>query len=218
MSAFDELAREAWQASRNGRDLDARLLLGAAVTALAPEGTRPVIVGGTAADFWAADTTGGSLKPSKLIRASQDIDIVVLGYFGDAGRLRRALHGSNMFRRTTNKIPVEDCRGWIGTTYPVLVEVIDDELAGDPDRVATVEIGAGVAYLWGKEDTLWQYAENTISMRDRHDWSRALAIRGAQELDWGYIAEMATRDRMQFLVQALQERVPYEEVQALASA
>lgn len=214
MSAFDDLARAAWQASRNGRDLDARLLLGAAITALAPEGARPIIVGGTAVDFWAADTTGGSLEPSKLIRASQDIDIVVLGYFGDDGRLRRALHESKMFRRTSDKLPVEDCRGWIGTKYPVLVEVIDDELAGDPERVATVEIGAGVAYLWGKEDTLWQYAEN--SMRDRHDWARALAIRGAQELDWDYIAELATRDRMPFLVQALQDRLPYEDVQALA--
>lgn len=212
MSAFDELAAAAWQASKAGRDLEVRLLLGAAVTTLAPNGSRPVIVGGTAVDFWAADTTGGTLEPSKLIRASQDIDIVVAGFYGDAKKLRKALLDSGYFTPASDGISAESCRAWIGSTMPVMVEVIGDELAGDPDRVATVEIGDGTVYLWGVEDTLWQYAENTVSQRDRNDWARALAIAGAQDPDWDYIQELATTDRMEFLVPALQQEWAYEAV------
>lgn len=210
---FDALAGKAWGASKAGRDLDARLLLAAAVTTLAPPGVRPVVVDGTAVDFWAADTTGGNLTPSRLIRASQDIDIVVGGYAGDGAKLRRAMHESGSFQRTTAGIAVESCRGWIGTTLPVLVEIIDDDLAGDPDRVATIEIDGGTLYLWGIEDTAWQYAENAWSMTSREDWTRALAIREAQELDWDYMATLPTALAPRSLVQALRERWGYEELQ-----
>lgn len=213
MSAFAELAGQAWQATKDGRELEARLLLGAAVTALAPDGVKPVIVGGTAVDFWAADTTGGSLSPSKLIRASKDIDIVVGGFYGDDKRLRRALQASGLFEPARGDIDPELRRTWYGTTVPVQVEIIGQDLVGDPGRVATVEIGDGVAYLWGVEDTLWQYAENTISQRDRNDWARALAIRGAQDLDWAYLKERAAEDGMGFLIKAIDERWDYDAVQ-----
>lgn len=212
MSGFAELADAAWQASKAGRDLDARLLLGAAVTTLAPKGARPVIVGGTAVDFWAADTTGGSLEPSRLIRASQDVDIVVAGFYGDAKKLRLAMLASGNFKPASDGIAPESCRAWIGTSMPIMVEIIGDELAGDPDRVATVDIGDGTVYLWGIEDTLWQYAENTVSQRDRNDWARALAIAGAQEPDWDYIKSLAEASQMEFLVEALQGQWSYDEV------
>lgn len=195
--------------------LDARLLLAAAVQAVvAADGARVVLVRGSAVDFWAAETTAQGLQPSARLRASMDLDLVPLGTWGDARRVRRALHASGLFRPASPGIPVEQCRAWLPLDVPIGVEVIGEELAGDPDRVVRLEVDGAEAWVWGPEDTAWQYAENAWSQGSRDDWTRALAVAAAQSLDWAYVQEVARAAGLGFVAAALQAADAYDAMRA----
>jgi hypothetical protein len=178
-------ARRWWVA---GRTLEARLALAASLAALAaPQKIRPVVVGGTAVDFYAALSTPSGLEPSRSLRASRDVDVITVGEFGDAGRLRLLLEASPEFEADEPRIPAAQCRKWWLRGAPLLVEVMSGDLYGDPQRVVTVEFEGGEAYLWAPEDTAWQYAQSAQATRHQPSWERALAIARAQDLDWDYL-------------------------------
>jgi hypothetical protein len=209
VSAGSELFVQARQASTEGRDLDARLLLAAGITALAGNAVRPVVVGGTAVDFYAAKTTPQSLQASKELRASQDVDIITLGEFGsDPQRLRRILADSKEFSSDQEAIPEASRRRWWLKGAPLLVEVLRGELYGDETRLVTLDLdGAGSkVYLWGPEDTAWQYMQSGLATRHRESWERAVVIAKAQadqSWDWDYLATRVEPGAPIQLVEAL---------------
>ncbi len=213
MSGAASLFAKAKEAFAANQDLDARLLVAAGLTALGePLGIKPVVVGGTAVDFYAASTTPRGLERSTAIAGSQDLDVVAVGLYGDAATFRRAL-AVNGFTRV-GAIPVDACRGWLLAGAGILVEVLGGDLAGSEDRVVAIEVDDGVAYLWGPEDTVWQYAENAWSMRERPAWERARVISATQELDWDYLEEIVAREGKPLaIIACLRRGSSYEELQ-----
>lgn len=197
-----------------GRDLDARLALAAGLAELGrTAGIRPVVVGGTAVDFYAASTTArGELLPSRRLQASQDVDIItVAGAGSDAAGLRKLLAASPEFYADTPAIPVAGRRKWWLRDAPMLVEVLGDELYGDPERVVTLEIDGSEAYLWAPEDTVWQYAQLALSERSRTSWERARAIAAAQALlDWDYLRTRADTLAPVGIVEALRDEDSFD--------
>ncbi len=198
------------------RKLDARLALAAALAALGRSvGTLAVVVGGTAVDFYAAQATPLGLEPSPRLRASDDVDIIAVGSFGDAKLLRLALAASADFypRIAPDKLPVEDQRTWWVKGAPLAVDIIRGELYGDPERITRVAVAGGEAYIWGAEDTAWQYMQASLALRDRTCWERARAIAAAQEpLDWDYLRTRADALAPVGLVAALLEEDSYDEM------
>lgn len=209
MSAAAELFAKARQAHAEQRDLDARLLLAAGVTALAGKGVKPIVVGGTAVDFYAAKTTPQGLQASRDLRASQDVDLITLGEFGpDAPRLRKILSDSNEFSTDQEKFPEASRRRWWLKDAPLLVEVLGGELYGDDSRLVTLELddAGAVVYLWAPEDTAWQYMQNSLATNHRGSWERALVIckvQADQAWDWDYLASRVEPGAPIQLVEAL---------------
>jgi hypothetical protein len=207
MSAAADLLAQARIASEEGRDLDARLLLAAGITELANGEMKPVIVGGTAVDFYAAKTTPQGLQASKELRASLDVDVITVAEFGpDAPRLRKILQESGEFTGGPGQ------RGWWLKGAPLLVEVLGDELYGDEDRLVVLDIEGSPVYLWGPEDCAWQYMQSSLATRHRDSWERALVIARtqAQLWDWDYLATRVEPLAPIQLVEALQAGDSYD--------
>jgi hypothetical protein len=198
--------------SAAGRDLEARLALAAGLHALADPGLVPVVVGGTAVDFYAARTTPSGLEPSRILHASQDVDIIVLGAYTGAGRLRALLDSSGEFERNTHGIPVEQTRQWWFKGAPMLVEVLSGDLAGDPERVVLVDVEGGEAVLWGPEDTVWHYAQSALATTSASEWERAVILRHVQDLDWDYMRTLPDALAPATLVDALQAEETFDEM------
>lgn len=196
------------------RDLEARLALGAGLTALSQgTGITPVIVGGTAVDFYAAKTTPSGLTPSRELSASQDVDVIVVGVYAGASRLRQLLSKAPDFYRDNEKIPIQGTRKWWLKGAPMLVEVLGGELAGDPERVVRIEIGDGEATLWGPEDTIWHYAQASLALKDRYQWERARVLSKAQEtLDWPYMEGLVSPIEPHALFEALGAADSFEQM------
>lgn len=216
MSGASSLFEKAREASRTGRDLDARLALAAGISVLAGPDLRPIVVGGTAVDFYAAKATPTGLQPSRDLRASQDVDIITLGEFGaEPERLRRLLAASPDFYSEENAIPPARRRQWWLHGAPLLVEILRGELYGDPTRVLEIEVEDASAYLWSPEDTAWQYMQNALATKDRTSWERAVAIAAAQvplDWDWEYLASRTDSLAPVGLVQALRDADTYDEM------
>ena len=207
MSAAPELLRLAREAHADGRDLDARLLLAAGITALAGDRLRPIVVGGTAVDVYAATPTSRGLRPSRELSASQDVDLVTLGEFGpDATSLRRILQQSAEFVADQPAIPEASRRRWWLKGAPMLVEVLGGELFGSADRLVELEVEGAAVYLWAPEDCAWQYAQSSLATHHRESWERAVVIartQSRQAWDWDYLTTRAGPGAPAELVEAL---------------
>lgn len=214
MSDARELLQLAREAHRNGRDLDARLALAAGVTQLSGDSVRPIVVGGTAVDFYAAHSTPTGLRPSKDLRPSLDLDVVTVGEFGpDAARLRRILAASPEFYSQQSAVPVDGRRKWWLKGAPLLLEVLGGQLFGDPHRVFELRVQGAPLYLWGPEDTAWQSMQSSLATRDRASWERAVAIAAAQagpDWDWDYLSSRAEALAPRVLIDALRDGDDYD--------
>jgi hypothetical protein len=217
VSNASSLFEAARQASRDGRDLDARLALAAGIALLAAPNLRPIVVGGTAVDFYAAQATPeGGLRLNRDLRASQDVDIITVSEFGsDPVRLRNILAASPEFYSEEGKIPVEQRRKWWLKGAPILVEILRGELYGDPGRVIELEVEGAPAYIWAPEDTAWQYAQTALATKDRACWERALviaAVQSNQAWDWDYLQTRADDLAPVELVASLRAGDSYDEM------
>lgn len=196
-----DLAREAPD------DLGARLALAAAVQRVAEGcGIESVVVGGTAADFYAAGALGTSASYPALWRASRDVDLVALSLRGSSGTdaLLRALERELGFE--IERVGLDaDGREILGRAARVPgvrfgLEIVADELSLDPraERVFTVEVEGQPVRLRGPEDAILAYAESGWVMPDARDWTRALVIARTMrdELDVGYLRARAAERGM----------------------
>lgn len=223
MSDASRLFEAARQANREGRDLDGRLALAAGIGVLAGPDLRPIVVGGTAVDFYAAQATpSGGLQMNRDLRASQDVDLITVSEFGsDPARLRKVLATSPDFYSEETKIPVGQRRKWWLKEAPMLVEVLKGELYGDPGRVVELDVEGAPAYIWAPEDTAWQYMQTALATKDRVCWERASAIAAAQTpqaWDWDYLASRADELAPVDLVAALRDGDSYDDMLARMAA
>lgn len=194
-------------ARRASDELGARLALAAAVQRVAEGcGIESVVVGGTAADFYAGGALGTSATYPALWRASRDLDVVAISLRGGTGTdaLLRALERDLGFvlERLGTDVDGREILGRAARP-PALafgVEIVSDELSLDPraERVYTVEVEGQPVRLRGPEDAILAYAESGWVMPDARDWTRALAIAKTMraELDVGYMRERAAERGM----------------------
>ena len=211
---IDEVRR----ALDEGRDLDARLLLAAHVTALAAGvGLRPVLVSGSAVDFYTAQTLESveAALPLRL-RASMDLDFVALDARDDAsGRALRAVLSSNGFR-ASGGLPPEAARVWTHPRLPIPVEVMTGELYGSTEHIHRLEVDGHTLHLWGPEDVYWHYLEAAHATRHRHDYTRAQAmlLTHGDTFDWPYLEGLADLAGLRSAMEASRAFGAFEEFRA----
>lgn len=189
------LARVAGEPDR----LRARLLLAGIVSRVAKDvGFQPVVVGGTAVDFYASGATGSSARLPAGWRGSVDVDLVSLRTGGSQPSRRlfdalkrngwtpdetRDLHGNVHFGR--------------GVPHPRLpqypLEIVSEELNGSYEHVVRISVDEFEAAVIGPEDVVVEHAEWGAHTRDQQSWTRALAVAAAQkdDLDLSYLRDRA---------------------------
>lgn len=186
-------------------DLTARLLLAAAVQAVA-DGVRAraIVVGGTALDYHVAEVAGHSPTYPEKWRPSRDLDVVAVTVKGDDAQraLKEALRDALGFQPN---VLGEDASGRVmygrdvevpDFRYPIEIVSGDAGPGTSTERVVTLEVEGQDVYLWSPEDTLLAYAESGWHLRDRRDWERAIAVARVyrDELDREYL-ERRARER-----------------------
>lgn len=195
-----DVAASLLERARAARDsLDARILLAAAINRVALEiGTRAVVSGGTAVDFYAAGATGTSEGYPVKWAPSGDVDVVVLSVDGSratAADLREALASrlglKPRYHGTPRVIDVPD--------FAYGLDIFASELERDPkgERVLTILVDdVHPVHFRGPEDSILAYAESGYDTRHSRDWERALAMYAAMkdrlDLPW-MIAEADRR-------------------------
>lgn len=193
------------RASRD--DLDARLLLAAAINRVAIEiGVRCVVSGGTAVDFYAANASGTSEGYPAKWAPSGDVDVVVIsteGPIAGATKLRAALAsrlGLILSSGTPRIVDVPD--------FAYGLDVFGTELERDPkaERIVTVLVDdVHPVHFRGPEDTILAYAESGWDTRHTRDWERALAVYAAMKdrLDLPWMIAEADRRRQRRALDAV---------------
>ncbi|MDH7487614.1 MAG: hypothetical protein QHJ81_15255 [Anaerolineae bacterium] len=153
---------------------------------LAPQGVRPIVVGGHALEFY---TLGDY--------ATGDVDLVCT----DIAAAAKVLQAAGFQR---------EGRYWYREDVDLAVEFPDTDLHGSPDRVEAVSIGEEVVYLIGKEDLLidrlnacehWPSEEDCIRRENASSpgW-RALAIAAGWPVDgWSGLARAGGASIPRFL-------------------
>ncbi|HWG92526.1 MAG TPA: hypothetical protein VNZ52_16895 [Candidatus Thermoplasmatota archaeon] len=196
------------RARRTRDDLEARLLLAAAVQRAAEGvGVLSVVTGGTAVDFYVAGASGTSATYPLAWRASADVDLVAVSVKGSGDARRRVKEAVRdvlgmqvaSLGRTADGVELLD-RALYLEGFGYGVEIVADEVAGDPraERVWTVEVDGHPVTLQGPEDTLIAYAESGWHFHHPRDWERALGIFAAMkdEMDLAYLQKRARERHM----------------------
>jgi hypothetical protein len=177
-----------------GDDLEARLLVAAAVSEAGREvGARVVVTGGTAADFYATSAVGTSAAYPALWRPSGDIDVIVLA-IGTWTPAREALVAR---LRELGMVP-RGARALDVPGVPFYVEIVADELGSRAreERTMTVLLdGTTPLELRSPENVILAYAESGWHLRHTGDWTRALAVFAAmkERLDLAWMRNEAER-------------------------
>lgn len=142
--------------------------------ALAPEGVRPVIVGGNAVEFY---TLGGY--------ATADIDLVV----AEREAVDRCLCAFGFGR---------EGRHWYSEELDLAVEIPGSVLAGDPARVTEVEIDGRLVYLIGLEDLVIDRLNALVHWRSARDgdWAEQMLALHFDEVDFDYLRRRAETEEV----------------------
>lgn len=114
--------------------------------------------------------------------AAADLDLVVSGMTGVATVLRSLgfLPSGAVFRHPE---------------VPVVVDLPQEPLAGDPERVVEVQIGDRRAYVIGLEDIIVDRLSAYVHRQDEASLEWAVQLLAAQweRIDWPYLHEQASR-------------------------
>lgn len=208
MAGKDVAASLLERACASRDDLDARLLLAAAVNRIALEiGTRAIVSGGTAVDFYAANASGTSEGYPAKWAPSGDVDIVAIAVEGSRAapeELRRALgQRLGLHPRHAGLPRAIDVPG-----FPYGLDVFAGELERDPraERVVTILIDdIHPVHVRGPEDTILAYAESGWDTHHSRDWERALAVFSAMRdrVDLPWMFAEADRRRQRHVLDAV---------------
>jgi hypothetical protein len=129
--------------------------------------SEPIVVGGTAEDFWTVDDYHET-----------DLDVVTWSLTPDETATLRKLGF------------VKEGRYWVHTASGVPVEMPESRLAGDVSRVHREPTGAGHAPIISAEDLyLDRVRQSTSDPRDERYFQSALAIAASNydRMDWDYV-------------------------------
>lgn len=180
MPAKDDRAKLlAEKAKRTTDDLEARLLMAAAVAQAGREvGVRVVLTGGTAADFYVSGALGTSAGYPALWRPSGDIDLIVLSV-PSWGPGRKALQERLVGMGMEPHLFQETAREFDVPGFPFYIELVADELGdrGREERTMTILLdGEHALELRSPENVILSYGESGWHLRHSGDWTRALAV------------------------------------------
>jgi hypothetical protein len=163
-SNLDEADRLLRQVSRTKRPLDHRLLVAAAISAVMSP--RPIVVGGTAEEFW----TGDEYHPT-------DLDLIPGPSSAEQSALRKL-----GFRR--------EGRHWVRQGIPIAT-VFPHDQSFEVRRTFDVTIGSAMVKIIGVDDLYLDrlgQSTSTMNVEDQHFSSLiAVALTNWEKLDWGYI-------------------------------
>jgi hypothetical protein len=141
--------------------------------ALADKGLRPVVVGGSAVEFY----TGGSYT-------TVDIDMVVEGIEEIDAAVR--LLG---FRKLAGA-------SYVHPRVDVVIDLPPEPLAGDPRRVVEVVVEGLSAYVIGLEDIIADRLRAAVYWQDlsSREWAVQLMAAQWESLDWPYLHGLANAE------------------------
>ena len=145
--------------------LERQVSIAGIITAtLEPLNIRPIVVGGTAVEFY----TLGQY-------ATLDIDFV--GIIND--KMKKALADLGFLK---------EGRYWRIPQTDIMIEFPSDELAGTIDKVQPVEFGGRKAYFIGIEDLILNRVQEAKHWNypDSAEWARTLMITHYDNVDWSY--------------------------------
>lgn len=145
---------------------------GVLAEALKGEGAIPIIVGGTAVEFY---TLGGySTLDLDLVCNRKDALNSLLERFG--------------FRRYG--------RHWYREDLDLVVEIPSSELTGSVERLTKIEIDGLVAYMIGIEDIVADRLNAYVHWRSEEDgrWAKRMMMLHRDKIDWPYLEGRSERD------------------------
>lgn len=161
-------------------------VLGLLTAAMKPLGIRPILVGGTAVEFY---TLGGY--------TTRDIDLVING----RDKAKRVLEEFGFIRHAGH-------RHWYHEELDLALEIPDEYLAGSPDKVLTVEAEDTEVYVIGIEDLIldrlaaFKFWESGI---DGH-WAATLILIHREQIDWGYLENKAAEENLEDALRAVRRK------------
>ncbi|AEM77743.1 DUF6036 family nucleotidyltransferase [Thermoanaerobacter wiegelii] len=135
-------------------------------------GIKPIIVGGTAVEFY---TTGGyNTIDIDVVAPRHDIIAKVLDLYG--------------FKKTTG-------RHWYNEKYDIAIELPDNVLDGSIDKVLEVDINSEKVYIIGIEDIIIDRlcAYKFWDSKDDGMWAKNMLNIHWNEIDFDYLHETAMK-------------------------
>ncbi len=183
--SFEERLRQARS------PLEKKLLVVSELTRrLKPKGITPIVVGGSAVEIYSA---GDYL--------SADIDLVV------ASRQQAVAELQQMGFRAEGRV-------FYHPKWDITLEIPDETLAGDAERITEIQVDNGVVYCIGLEDLILDRLNAFVYWRSEEDgrWARVLLQAYATEIDSDYLKVRAeqesTRAALETMLQEIADATP----------
>lgn len=153
------------------------------ITRELPQGVRPIIVGGTAVEFY---TLGAyTTQDVDLVCPARQVVIEALVRLG--------------FERSVS------LRHWYHEGLQMVVEIPDERLAGDVRRLAEVTVDGVTAYVIGVEDLILDRLRACVHWHSESDceWAQRLLAIHHREIDWKYLSQTAEAENLKERLDAL---------------
>lgn len=183
-----ELAKLLNKLKRIERPLERKLFFAAVLTeALREEGVRPIVVGGTAVEFY---TLGGY--------STLDLDLVC--------------EKKESVERLLQKLEFKKYgRHWYREDLDLAVEVPSAILTGSEERLTKVEINGLTAYVIGVEDIIADRLNAYVHWRSEEDgrWARRVMALHRDKIDWAYLEERGKKDKIYEALKKFKEERDY---------
>lgn len=154
--------------------LERHLRAAAAITGdLATMGLRPVVVGGSAVEFY-----------TRRAYATADLDLIVPGL----AEVAEVLKGLGFEPRGPS---------FVHPDVPVVVDLSPGPLAGDPGRLSVVDVEGRSVYIIGLEDLVADRLRAAAYRQDEasKEWAVQLMAPYWDEVDWRYLSQLASSER-----------------------
>lgn len=159
------------------------------VEALKDEGEKPIIVGGTAVEFY---TLGGY--------STLDLDLVCM----KRGELSLLLEKLGFKKHG---------RHWYSEDLDLAVEAPGSTLNGSVEKLTKIEIGGLTAYVIGIEDIIADRLRAYVHWKSDDDgrWARRMMLLHKDKIDWMYLEEKSRADGTQEAFEQLRMEVEKSE-------